>query len=194
MSFSIGNFFFKHRDKLPVPLVILMLKCSKPTKIGWLIGLPLVFAGEMLRLWGLRHIGPSTRTREVSAEKLVTSGPYAHCRNPLYLANLLKVTGLTIIAGNIYFSILTLVFYLVEFIFMIDFEENFLANKFPEQHKAYTKLVPIFFPTIKPCKQLDAKPSFSFIEALKSEKRTMTSTSLILLLLAACKLRTRQVA
>lgn len=180
---STGKFFFKWRDKLPVPLVLAMLSLAKPSRITWLLGLPFVFIGELLRLWGLMHIGPTTRTRNICADRLVTSGPYAHCRNPLYLANFLKIIGFIIIAGNPIYALAVMLFYLTEFSTMIPYEESFLAEKFPEQHEKYRKIVPIFLPSLYSKHEFDNKSVFSFSDALKSEKKTFLSTLSILTLL-----------
>ncbi len=185
---KIGGVFFKFRDKLPVPLVLAMVYCSRPKKWSWIAGLPFIVLGESLRVWGLMHIGPTTRTRDICADKLVTSGPYSHCRNPLYFANVLKIFGILIVSGNFYYAIITLAFYAIEFVTMIPFEENFLAEKFSEAHKAYRAEVPAFFPTARPNAKFNEPPSFSLMESLKSEKKTFASTGAILFLLALIQL------
>jgi len=131
------------------------------------------------------HIGPTTRTRDICADRLITSGPYACCRNPLYLANMLKICGFMVIAGDLCFGMVTALFYLIEFCFMIPFEESFLAEKFPQEHAKYRQKVPVFVPGAKQ-KEFDAEPSFSLAEAVKSERRTLSSTSLVLLILMVC--------
>ncbi len=179
-----GQFFFVWRDKLPVPLVIAMAGCARPRFVGWLLGLPLVILGESLRIWALMHIGPKTRTRDICAERLITSGPYSHCRNPLYLANFIKILGFMIIAGNLPFAMVVALFYILEFSTMIPYEEGFLAEKFPDAHRCYRELVPAFIPTLDANIRFDGEPNFSFAEALSSERRTFASTSLILLTVA----------
>ncbi len=189
---SIGQFFFKWRDKLPVPLALAMVFCARPRRAGWLLGLPLVLSGELVRLWGLMHIGPTTRTREICADRLVTSGPYSYCRNPLYFANMLKISGFMVISGNIIYALAVAAFYCVEFCTMIPYEEGFLAEKFPEAHGAYRQSVPIFFPGVTPAEGFSAPADYSFKEALGSEKRTFASTAAILLLLGFCALTGRE--
>ncbi len=179
-----GQFFFVWRDKLPVPLVLAMAGCARPRLLGWLLGLPLVIIGECLRIWALMHIGPKTRTREICAERLITSGPYSHCRNPLYLANFIKILGFMTISGNILFAAVVALFYLLEFSTMIPYEESFLAEKFPDAHRCYRESVPAFIPAFDANSRFDGEANFSFAEALRSEKRTFASTSLILLTLA----------
>jgi len=130
------------------------------------------------------HIGPKTRTRAICAERLITSGPYSHCRNPLYLANFIKILGFMVISGNALFACAVALFYLAEFVTMIPYEEGFLAEKFPEAHRCYREAVPAFIPTIDANSRFDAAANFTLREALLSEKRTFASTSLILLTVA----------
>jgi protein-S-isoprenylcysteine O-methyltransferase Ste14 len=179
-----GEFFFNWRDKLPVPLVLAMASCARPRFIGWLLGLPLIVLGECLRIWGLMHIGPKTRTRDICAERLVTSGPYSYCRNPLYLANFIKILGFMVISGNAGFAAVVALFYLLEFATMIPYEEGFLAEKFPDAHRCYREAVPACVPTLSANPRFDGPATFTLSEALRSEKNTFASTSLILLLVA----------
>jgi len=190
-----GHFFFVWRDKLPVPLVLAMAGCARPRLLGWVLGLPFIVLGESLRIWALMHIGPKTRTREICAERLITSGPYAHCRNPLYLANFLKILGFMVISGNPGFALVVALFYLIEFSTMIPYEEGFLAEKFPDAHRCYREAVPAFIPTLQADSRFAAAANFSLNEALRSEKRTFASTSLILLTVAlAAAMRKERVA
>lgn len=178
-----GHFFFIWRDKLPIPLALVTLGCARPKVINWILGLPLVVLGEFVRLWALTHIGPKTRTRSICAENLITSGPYSHCRNPLYLGNTLKIVGIMTVAGNWILALLVGLFYLLEFATMIPYEEDFLADKFSLAHQKYREAVPAFVPTLKANPEFNKRPSFSFAEAIKSEKKTFLSTSTILSLI-----------
>ncbi|MGM0600127.1 MAG: methyltransferase family protein [Candidatus Rifleibacteriota bacterium] len=180
---STGRFFFEWRDKLPVPLVLALPVVARPRLSGWLIGLPLILVGQAVRICSLMHIGPTTRSREVCADTLVTTGPYSCCRNPLYLGNVLKITGITAIAGNIRFAILATIFYALEFCFIIRYEESFLADKFPEEFKKYSQLVPMFLPSKISAKKSSEDTAFSLSEAIKSETKTFMSTVAVLLVL-----------
>lgn len=177
-----GQFFFEWRDKLPVPLALAMPALAKPRRSGWLLGLPLIFLGEAIRVWAIMHIGPTTRTREICADRLVTSGPYCCCRNPLYLANMLKIAGVLAICGNPLYALLVMLFYALEFCSIICYEESFLAEKFPEQFKAYQESVPALVGL--PNEKFAGAPGFSLGEALRSERKTFASTIAILALLA----------
>ena len=185
---TIGRYFFQYRDLLPVPLVLYMFRVARPRRWTWILGIPLVLLGEALRVWGLCHIGPTTRAREICADRLVTSGPYQWVRHPLYLANLLKVLGLLVIAGNSPFALIGMLFYATEFSAMIPYEESFLEAKFPEQFKAWALQVPALFPVQIPTLSSDSAP-FSLMNALYSERRTFVSTGILLAGLAFISLK-----
>ncbi|OQA06848.1 MAG: Isoprenylcysteine carboxyl methyltransferase (ICMT) family protein [bacterium ADurb.Bin374] len=193
----IGGFFFRWRDILPVPIALLLMARAKFRPLGWLLGLPLVVAGEMLRLASIRHIGPTTRTREICADRLVTSGPYAWVRHPLYLANAMKVAGLLLCAGNLPVGIVATIFYIVEFSTMIPYEEAFLKNTFPESFESWAARTPAFIPR-RPDEADEAAethPKWDWNESFRSERRTFMSTCLILSVLAAsCLLRREKTA
>jgi len=180
----IGAFFFKYRDLLPAPLAVGVLARARPTRTGWLLGLPCILAGELLRLWALRHIGPTTRTRDICADRLVRSGPYRVTRNPLYLANLLKVVGLLVIAGDWPVAVLAMGFYGIEFSSIIRYEEEFLARRFPEAFAAWSAAVPAFLPDGRRWEGEEPAAPHTWGEALRSEGRTFQSTGLLLGLLA----------
>lgn len=77
---------------LPVVAVAVWLTLlARPTPLSAALGLPLVAAGAALRLWAAGHL---RKTRE-----LVTCGPYAHVRHPLYLGSLLIGAGVLVSAG-----------------------------------------------------------------------------------------------
>lgn len=190
LRLSLGRFFFQWRDLLPVPLVLGMIRYARPTFLGGLLALPILVAGEMLRLWGLTHIGPTTRTRAICADRLVTTGPYALCRHPLYVANLLKVLAFLIMAGHARFALAALTFYGTEFLFMIPYEEEFLREHFPEAFAAYAATVPVFFPRFDRS-AMTPVGEFSWGDAFWSERRTFASSGLIVCALACCWLLRR---
>jgi len=63
---------------------------SRPTPWSVALGVPLIALGEAVRVWAAGYL---IKTRE-----LITSGPYRHTRNPLYLGRFLILTGLGIAA------------------------------------------------------------------------------------------------
>ncbi|HEX6104942.1 MAG TPA: isoprenylcysteine carboxylmethyltransferase family protein, partial [Gemmatimonadales bacterium] len=67
-------------------------------RLGWIP----VAAGAALALWGARALGPSLTpgTEPLPGAPLVTAGPYAHLRHPIYLGLVLLVAGYTLLWSN----------------------------------------------------------------------------------------------
>ena len=81
-----------------------------------------IISGEFLRFWGVAYAGSLTRTTtSVKANELITIGPFAHVRNPLYIGNILIYLGFGIII-NRFVSPIFQIFALVWFIFQYHFD------------------------------------------------------------------------
>ena len=71
---------------------------ADPNRVLLLTGGVLVILGEAGRMWSSGYIDKN--------RDLATAGPYAHTRNPLYVANLLLLIGFCIMSGNLWVAIL----------------------------------------------------------------------------------------
>ncbi len=121
-------------------LVVLLLASPCPWSMA--LGLPLALAGEGVRLWASGHIEKTSR--------LATGGPYAHTRNPLYLGSLLIALGCVIAAASVWVA-LAAVAYLVAFYPPVIREEAaFLAARFPDEYVPWARVVPAFWPRLRP--------------------------------------------
>lgn len=67
-----------------------MLWLAEPSRAWAWLGLAILTIGEAIRCWAAGHLAKNS--------ELVTAGPYAFVRNPLYLGRLLIFTGLTVMA------------------------------------------------------------------------------------------------
>src|SRR5690349_958435 len=92
----LGGWLFKQRTWLPLPiaLALLLIPVSPlhSTSSVW-AGVPIVAAGELLRVWAVHHIGVISRTRSDRLGPLVDTGPFSIVRNPLYLGNIMLWVG-----------------------------------------------------------------------------------------------------
>ena len=96
---DIRNFFFKYRSYTPIPIGIMIVFFARPSSAYLIFGITLLIIGESIRMWAVSYAGGVTRTRNVGAPQLCTSGPYAFVRNPLYVGNMFMYQGVAFIAG-----------------------------------------------------------------------------------------------
>ena len=106
--------------------------------------------GLVLRVWARRYIGEHTRGSVHDAESLVTSGPYAYIRHPLYVSNTAFACGLVLLQFGI--SPLALPFVLAVVLFEVALsraEDRFLEGRFGDAWQAWAKETSSFFPSLR---------------------------------------------
>lgn len=108
----------------------------------------MAFAGQIIRALtiGLAYIIRGGKNRRVYAKKLVKNGIFAHCRNPLYLGNILIVIGLGIVAHSILFYVFGIPLFIFMYMAIIKAEEDYLAKTFGEEYIEYCRNVNRFIP------------------------------------------------
>ena len=144
---------FKYRGALLAAPALLLAIFGKPNGASIGFGLPFAFAGEAIRCWAVGYSGVTTRGDSVTAPKLVTAGPYAYVRNPLYLGNLLTAFGFAVAFtgrnaplerwGLLALSLGTM---LAVYATIVPHEEQYLRATFGASYDAYTERVPRIIP------------------------------------------------
>ena len=112
-----------------------------------LIGGIVALIGVLIRGWASGHI--------MKNDRLATSGPYAHTRNPLYFGSFLIAVGFAVAAhwGLIF---LVGIFFLVIYAPTMAREKANIRGRFPHQYPKYQNNVPAFFPRFMPWRAPDA--------------------------------------
>lgn len=174
---ELGKYFFKYRSYIPVPFVLVMLIFMKPTILSIIIGFLIAVCGELIRIWSVGFAGSETRTTsEVGGTYLVTQGPYAIIRNPLYTGNILIYTGLGIMSLALfpYLQIFGLIFFTFQYYCIILAEEDFLSGKFTDVYFQYAKTVSRFLPGLNQIpEEVKSGLNFNLKAGIKSERRSM---------------------
>ena len=182
---DIRNFFFKNRSYTPIPLAVLIIYFSQPVLPYVLYGLICLGIGEYIRFWAVRYAGGITRTTNVGAPALCSSGPFAYIRNPLYTGNFFIFSGVVLIAGapNIWAMLaVTWIFFLTQYSLIIYLEEETLVSLFGAEYETYRQHVPRLLPRFSAWTSDDKRSPMTFMKTLKTEKRTLQNIVLILLL------------
>ena len=182
------NFLFKNRSFTPIPIAITIIYLSEPRSPYVFFGLGLVILGELMRITAVSYAGGVTRTMNVGAPSLCTSGPYSRTRNPLYLGNISIYMGFTLFAGGKYvheMCLIVFIYFTFQYLMIISLEEETLSNLFGNEYHTYVKNVPRLFPMIGQWSEgsNEHKPS-NFYKTLKTEKRTLQNIVLTIFLIA----------
>ena len=181
-------FLFSNRSFTPIPLVLAILYLSSLSYPYFIIGIGLIVVGESIRIYGVRFAGGATRTREVGAPSLCTSGPYSRCRNPLYLGNMIIYCGVVLMAGGQFLWPLLFIvffFFILQYSMIISLEEETLVKLFGNEYQLYRESVPRLFPRISPWVGNDKRVPLTIIQTLKTEKRTLQNIIIIIILIGA---------
>ncbi len=180
---SLGEIFFKFRDYTPIPLIILMLLVGRPTACSAIIGTLLVVMGELFRIYSVAFIGSISRTRKGSlGGALVTSGPFAYVRNPLYVGNFFILFGFAVLSASVGLVIFSVLLFAFQYYWIVEYEEGLLVTKFGQTYVDYQMQVPAWIPKKLPA-LADIEWPVSYSAALKSERRTLTTICSLLLVL-----------
>lgn len=78
--------------------------------------------------------------------ELVTAGPYALCRHPLYTLSLIGGVGLGLASHSLVLTLATVVVLGTLFMRAASAEDRFLAARFDERFEAYRSATPRFWP------------------------------------------------
>ncbi len=175
---DIRALLFKFRSYTPIPLLLAILLLANPTPASLIFGFIVAVLGESLRLWGVRHAGGATRTTgSVGAGAvLITHGPFAFVRNPLYLGNFLLSLGLCLMS-NAWMPWMLFVFIALfawQYSMIISLEEEHLQQRFGEVYTNYLKNVPRFLPRLTPFQKQNVQV-MPLQRALKIESNTLLS-------------------
>lgn len=175
MYLKIGETLFRFRDYTPIPFVIAIMVFAKADQQSLLVGSLLMVLGEIVRVIGVSYIGGVSRTKTYSTgQKLITGGPFSHVRNPLYIGNFFLSVGIVVLSNvHLYFTLGFILMFMVQYIPIVNWEENNLRNVFGKEFDDYTAKVPRWFPSISSRIESDIAIKSDFKAAIKSEKNTL---------------------
>lgn len=191
MSSRLGRFFFRYRNGLGPCIFLLALLLGRPTypfdradlnALLDIAGVVVVLLGQALRIVtiGYEYIERGGRNRQVYASKLVQGGVFAHCRNPLYVGNILIACGLALIVNSLVFYLIVLPLVLLAYVSIVSAEEAFLREKFGNEYARYCQRVNRWIPRWKGWKQSIAGMRFNWNRVLVKEYNTIFGVLLAL--------------
>ena len=106
-------------------------------------------AGLLFSVWARRYLGPNWSGTVTIKEnhQLITTGPYAIVRHPIYTGLLLAILGSAIAVGE-WRAVLAFALALLSFLLKIRIEERWMRQRFGEAYLAYRRRVSALIPGI----------------------------------------------
>jgi protein-S-isoprenylcysteine O-methyltransferase Ste14 len=179
---EIGEKLFQWRDYIAIPILVVILLASNPTSRTSTIGTLLLLLGQVMRIYTVAFLGAGGSERGGQPEHIISHGPFAIIRNPLYLGNVVMILGILIYAGAPVLGFLSFVYFLFQYHCIAKYEESILLAKFGDEYERYLERVPAWIPLRVPTLEEFPVPP-SFVDAVKAEKKSIALTGVILFLL-----------
>ncbi len=167
----LGCWLFRHRGILPVPFIVVpFIWHGTMAASSWFFGMLFVASGESLRLWGVAAAGSETRRRSRVVTRLVTHGPFAWLRNPLYFGNFFIWTGFSVSVGLNWFLPIAVAMFTLEYTPIVRYEEAVLETTFGDEYLRYKRRTRRWLP-VAPASS--ANGSLCWKTAWRSERSTL---------------------
>ncbi|MBC7851206.1 MAG: isoprenylcysteine carboxylmethyltransferase family protein [Chitinophagaceae bacterium] len=196
---KVGNFFFKYRNWvfilfyaalfLPSP-ALFNDETFGPVYYKWpiILGLFITVGGQLIRgaTIGLAYIIRGGKDGKPHAEGLVTEGIFNHCRNPLYVGNILMLLGVGVLSNSLLYVAIMIPLFLFIYQSIVVAEEHYLSGKFGPSYDAYCARVNRWIPQINGIGGTFRRMYFNWRRWILKEYNTqfvwMSGITLILLL------------
>jgi protein-S-isoprenylcysteine O-methyltransferase Ste14 len=184
-----GGWLFRKRTSIPLPIVLALLLVPAPppdARAAWItwVGVALIAAGELIRMWGVHHIGSVSRTRSERLGPLIDHGPFAKVRNPLYIGNVLLWVGVAMTAQLLWLAPFVFALLAIEYHAIVRWEERLLESRMGESYREYLRRVPRWIPNLAAHSTSGSDAAFSWTQTLFSERGTLIAIGAGFLLLA----------
>ncbi|MBC8369709.1 MAG: isoprenylcysteine carboxylmethyltransferase family protein [Planctomycetes bacterium] len=148
-----------------------LVSFADPRPTTFVIGAVLVLLAWMLRMWAFGYLDKNAL--------MVTTGPYAHTRNPAYLGSFIALVGVSLASGNAesvrgqyiwgFALVLCIAFFVFYFPRKMQREYPRLKQLFGEQLDEHAANVPNFWPRITPWRSGQQR-KFSFAMLLENHE------------------------
>lgn len=160
---NFSHFFYRERvlfNMLPIAAGIAVFYLTpgrQPSGGALAAGLVILWAGFLYRFWVAIYNWANINSPQPEAgQGIITAGPYARCRNPIYLSAVILVTGFSIIFNWWVITLLMVTPTLLLHLWQIRYEERYLQNLWPEAFREYQEKVPRLIPN--PFKKVNIRP------------------------------------
>ena len=151
----LARFFYLTRglwNMAAIALALVLKALAGSSVPPWAYGLlgAAVLAAQAWRIWAAGFVGRAARGARPVGQTLVTAGPYAYLRNPMYVGT---AVGLLAFAGmsGLWYAVLVVAAVIgVVYAGAVVSEEAFLVGSFGEEYRLYRQAVPRLLPRLRP--------------------------------------------
>ena len=178
---KLGGAFFRARSATPVVLIAVAVLWPTPGGLSlWRAAAAavLIAAGEICRFAAVGVAGKCTRTRGANVKELVTDGPFARVRNPLYVGNFILAYGLVVLSKVTWLLWAFPAAFFLQYAAIVAWEERVLSGSFGAAYEDYRREVPAWIPSRRPF----ARPSahaFRRDIAWRSERDSLRAIAIV---------------
>jgi protein-S-isoprenylcysteine O-methyltransferase Ste14 len=180
---KLGRFFFRYRNIFGPVVFLVGLAFSRPEypfgssalNIAFdIAGAIVALLGQSLRVLtiGYEYIVRGGRNRQVYADALVQGGVFAHCRNPLYVGNVLMLVGLALVIHAVAFYVIVIPAVVFVYACIVAAEETYLREKFGGAYDDYMLRVNRWWPRLTGFRNSVAGMRFNWRRVLVKEYNT----------------------
>jgi len=131
-------FLVRRRTFMGIVVAFGLLLVADPKPHAFAAGLVVIAGAHALRLFASGYLDKDNA--------LVTAGPFAWCRNPLYVANYLVSLGFALLSGQWVAIPIVLLLCTATQVPTVRCEEQYLRDKFGAQFEEYCRRVPRWLP------------------------------------------------
>lgn len=178
---EMGEKLFQWRHYTIVPALMLLLLFAHPSARTATVGTLLILVGTAVRIYSVAFMGDDAKDN-VGMDYLITTGPFAIIRNPLYIGNLVITFGVIFYAGVVWLGLPLFIFFLFQYHCITKYEENSLLAKFGDEYQRYMDRVPAWVPLKVPVAEDFPVPT-SISAAFVAEKNALATVGAIIFLL-----------
>ncbi|MCX7926877.1 MAG: isoprenylcysteine carboxylmethyltransferase family protein [Candidatus Omnitrophica bacterium] len=125
-----------------LPSLFLRNKQSFLDELLEIVGLVFILLGQILRVSARGYKAENSE----NGTRLVTGGPYALVRHPMYLGIILIGLGVVLMVCHIWIFLLFLGIFILRYAFLFRREETYLIQKFGQKYLTYQRQTPLLIP------------------------------------------------
>jgi protein-S-isoprenylcysteine O-methyltransferase Ste14 len=180
-SIELGEKLFHWGFYTSVPALMVLLIFSNSTARSATVGTLFIVLGAIARIYTSAFMTKDSQD-SVGSDYLITTGPFALIRNPLYLANMFIIFGAIFYAKVVWLGIPMLGLFVIQYYCITKYEEKTMLAKFGDDYQRYMERVPAWIPLNLPISDDFPIPP-DLAAAIQSEKKSLVAIACVLFVL-----------